>query len=127
MKHLIQKLVSLANKCDESGFYKEAEELDSIANKLAQSILPGTPVGKPYKDKNGVMIQTYRKPDGSIVKQPVNVKTPASVPASPAAEERPSFFEKYNPFSGLVSGLGSDGKAAVEQQSKSELPHLKRD
>lgn len=124
MKKLLKELVSLASECDKKGFHREAGQLDNILVKISQ-MLPGTPVGVPYKDVDGTMVQNYRDAGGNIVKQKVKEKPSLSQQPDENKDES-SFIEKYNPFAGLYEALSGNTDSAIEQQEKSELPHLKR-
>jgi hypothetical protein len=116
MKHLIQQLVSLANKCDESGLYKEAEELDSIATKLAQSLRP---MGKPFKE-HGVEMQMYVDKDGKTVKKPTH-----PVDSGPGMLEKSYDYLSEKAQEGMKSmlsgGVGLAGKVQNQPEGAEQF------
>lgn len=71
MKDIIQKLTAIANSCDQHGFTKEADELDKIIVRLAQSLRP---IGVPFME-GGVEMQMYVDKDGKTIKKPTHPET----------------------------------------------------
>lgn len=70
MKDMIQRLVKIANQCDQQGFRKEADQVDYIIQRLAQKA-----IGEPFYE-NGVQMQRYIDRDGKLITRPLQAEQP---------------------------------------------------
>jgi len=101
MKNLIKDLVKVANKCDEFGHHKEADELDELINSIASNH-GFTPIGEPVKRSGKVYQQFKDERDNSVKEYEVHPETgaiieaEAEVPPAPSPLEHPLEWAKYH-------------------------------
>ncbi len=116
-------LAKLASDLDQQGLIAEADFIDYLIAQVSTGLRP---IGEVYQ-KDGKYYRKFEDPrKGLVIKEVDSSGNLIPAPTTPIAPTSPetSFWEKYNPFAGLNSGLGGDADAAAEAQSKSKVPWI---
>ncbi len=130
MDHIkkIARLNRLANELDDLGLTKEANFVDYLIAQLAPELKP---IGEVF-EKDGKQYRKFMNAQKILVVKEVDRKGMPLQP-TPSVEntpEEPYFWEKwvekYNPFSGLMSGLSGQPEKAKKEQEASEVPWIEK-
>lgn len=124
----LKVLVKLASDLDQKGLIAEANFVDYLIAQVTSGLKP---VGEIY-EKNGKYYRKFEDPQKGIVIKEVTQKgeiidNPATTTTTNEVPVEPSFWEKYNPFSGLLWGLSGQGDKAAEEQKASEVPWIEKE
>lgn len=106
MKSLLKELVSVAQKCDDVGLYKEAQELDKIMIKLSGILEGDTKVGRVHQDENGNWVQKWISSDRKKTHyEPALPPKEEPVKEEKVEEKEKPYADNWNPYNRLMNAL----------------------